>query len=362
MASLIITGIVAANLLQVRRAPDDLPLRAALAGVSCLLLSVLVNIPEIRLVLDGFQLGIAKLFVNLVTILCSYFVLAFFLYSIEGQAAVHRTRRQRLLVLLVCTVLTITWFLAPPDVRGAPADLVNGYNMQARIFVLTALVYMAYTMARALRLVRRYIRAAVSTHVRLGIRLFYSSLHVLIIGAVLKAGTILLQGAGISIDTPLLRILNSGYLIFVQIGISAFAVGLGYPLIASMIVGIPVWIRHRGSYRRLETLWRMLNEEFPELTLSGGSEPQRRRRAGWLRIHRGYYRRVIEIRDRLILLAPYFTRETADRARTNGAAAGLSGSDLGAFVQASLIVHALESKHLGCAGGKHRPVSGRGWT
>ncbi|MFF5205246.1 MAB_1171c family putative transporter [Streptosporangium sp. NPDC000396] len=347
IVTLVTFAILAVNVVQVRRAPEDLPLRAATAGVSCIFLSALVNLPGVRTILDGMQAGVAKLFVNLITLLCTYFVLAFFFYAIYGQTAIRRMRRERVLLLLTCGILVTTWFIAPPGVREAPADLQNGYNLQARIFLVTALAYMAYTLTMSLGLVKEYARTAASRHVRFGMRIFHVSLYLLIAGAVLKVVVLLLQGWGVAVGLPLLEISNTGYLLFVGIGIAVFALGLGYPLVAGMILEVPVWARHRDLYRQLETLWRILHRVFPDLALIAGEKSRWREALGWPRIHRGYYRRVIEIRDGLVQLAPYYNHEVAQQARTIGVGQGLSESDLESFVQATLIVHALESRASG---------------
>ncbi|MFC3984444.1 MAB_1171c family putative transporter [Streptosporangium jomthongense] len=345
--TLVVFAILTIKVIQVRRAPEDLPLRAVTAGVGCLFLSVFVNLPGVRTALDGVRLGAPKLFVNLITLLGTYFVLAFFFYSIYGQNAIRRMRRERVLLLLTCGVLVTTWFIASPTVREAPADLRNGYDLQARIFLITALAYMTYTLTRSLELVRKYTRAAAGRHVRLGMRIFHASLHLLIAGAFLKIAVLLLQGLGTTVDSPLLQIPNTGYLLLVGIGIAGFALGLGYPLAAGMILEIPVRARHRGLYRQLEPLWLVLHEEFPDLSLTASKTSRWREVLRWQSVHRSYYRRVIEIRDGLVLLAPYYDHEVARQAQTAGAGKGLSGSELESFVQANLIVHALKAKASG---------------
>ncbi|MFD0886023.1 MAB_1171c family putative transporter [Streptosporangium algeriense] len=357
VVAVVVFAILTVKVIQVRRAPEDLPLRAVTAGVSCLFLSVFVNLPAVRTALDGVQIGAPKLFVNLITLLGTYFVLAFFFYSIYGRKAIRRMRRERILLLLTCGVLVAAWFIAPPTVREAPADLRNGYNLQARIFLVTALAYMTYTLARALKLVKKYTRTAAGRHVRLGMRIFHASLHLLIAGAVLKVVVLLLQGLDVTVGSSLLQIPNTGYLLLVGIGIAGFTLGLGYPLVAGMILEVPVRARHRELYRQLEPLWRVLHEEFPDLSLTAGRPSRWREILRRPRVHRGYYRRVIEIRDGLVLLAPYYDREVARRARTAGAEEGLSESDLESFVQAALIVDALKARAAGTRPGEADLIS-----
>jgi hypothetical protein len=57
------------------------------------------------------------------------------------------------------------------------------------------------------------------------------------------------------------------------------------------------------------------------------------------------YRRVIEIRDGRLALRPYLDRRVTDTARRLGRAAGLSGSELDATVEAAVLAAAIQAKH-----------------
>ncbi|MFI6317342.1 MAB_1171c family putative transporter [Nonomuraea sp. NPDC050556] len=341
----VVVGLVvlAVKLVQVWRAPDDLPLRTVIAAIVAIFLANIVNLPAARSTLDGIEVGIAKLSVNLVTLVCAYLVMAFFLYSLRGYAALSRTRRERIVLSIACCVVTGAWLLAPKQIRQDPAALTNSFEIHGRIFLLAAMAYMGYAMIRSLSLVREYTRQAISTHVRRGMWIVHASLYLLLLGVALKVVVLFLQTGSVSVTSPTLVIPNHGYLYSVGFGIMLFTVGLGYASISGMILSVPVWIRHRDQARRLDFLWRAVCEDghangAPALL----SEP--RRGFGLPHVHRTRYARVMEIREGIINLAPFYDQQAAEAAEAEADRRQLSGAERDRYVQASLIVHAVQAK------------------
>jgi hypothetical protein len=73
-----------------------------------------------------------------------------------------------------------------------------------------------------------------------------------------------------------------------------------------MLVSVPLWRAHRRYYRELEPLWTAVDQAFPQLVLGRVPAVSWRGRLGWDSSHYRFYRRVVEIRDGLVLLGPYF--------------------------------------------------------
>ncbi|WP_308016906.1 MAB_1171c family putative transporter [Saccharopolyspora sp. 6V] len=91
------------------------------------------------------------------------------------------------------------------------------------------------------------------------------------------------------------------YLGFIVVAIPGLAVGLALPILVSMAAAAPLWWRHWQEYRALGPLWKRVHQTFPGVTL--------RRPIGAVRpwsIHARRYRRACEIRDGLLMLAPYY--------------------------------------------------------
>jgi hypothetical protein len=114
-------------------------------------------------------------------------------------------------------------------------------------------------------------------------------------------------------------------------------------------VGIPALHRWAGQYRahrRLYPLWRALVRATPEIALvpppSALADALAVRDLGFR-----LYRRVIEIRDGRLALRPYLHPVMPERARALCAAAGVSGEEADAVVEAAGLAAAMEAKARG---------------
>ncbi|MBB5629094.1 MAB_1171c family putative transporter [Sphaerisporangium krabiense] len=347
------------KLVQVWRAPEDLPLRAMGAFVLCVALAAVLNVPVLRTAVDHAGAGLAKLAVNLLTVLCAYFLMAFFTYSVHGAAARGRLRARSVLLGAASGVMVTAWLLAPEHVRAAPADLANGNDPHATVFVLAALGYQGYALALNLRSSATFSRASARPQLRRGLKVLAVAQGALLCAAVAKISVALVQAATAA-DPAVLRPLNTSYLWLVFVGIVTAIVGVGYLAVTDMIAAIPVWRRHRRAYRRLSPLWSALNEAFPDLALTRVPMSRLRDALGLRPTHRGYYRRVVEIRDGIVQLGPYYDRGVAEAAEAAGRAAGLSGTALEAAAQAALIADALRRRARDSPAADPHPIPTRG--
>jgi hypothetical protein len=151
------------------------------------------------------------------------------------------------------------------------------------------------------------------------------------------------------------------YVVGLRLGVQLRYMEAVTPLFASvcglLLVGgltLPAWgprlaeleaaARRYRSYRQLNPLWLALYRAVPQIALVPPSSHR-----DWPLRDLGFrlYRRVIEIRDGRLALRPYFDHRVASAALRLGQAAGLSGAELDAAVEASVLAAALRAKHDG---------------
>jgi hypothetical protein len=341
MAPVVLAAVVTAlwigvlnKVVQLWRAPEDLPLRAIAACVVSATLTFTVNLPPLKPLLDQVD-GVRSLVVNFGTMAAAYFLLAFFLFSLRGPGARRAVRLQALPLGAAVLVAFGAWALAPAAVRAEPAETANGHSVHATVFVVAVLGYMAFAHAQSLRWSVAYVRAAGNTRLRTGLIILGVAVCAFLIAEATRALLALLQVTTSPAD-GVVRVLGLISLSGVAVGALAFVVGISYAAVLGMVTSLPLWRAHRRCYRQLEPLWRAINQAFPQLALGRVPATSWRGRLGWDSSHFRFYRRVVEIRDGLVLLGPYY-----DTPPTGG---GDSGGDEARW--AGLISEALRAKRV----------------
>jgi hypothetical protein len=312
MAPFLLAGIAAAlwigvlnKVVQVWRAPEDLPLRALAACVVSATLTFTVNLPPLGPLLDRAGDGARSLAINLGTMAAAYFLLVFFTYSLRGPAARPTVRWQALPLATAALVAVTAWALAPPAVRADPADTANGTHPHATVFVVAVLGYMAWAHAQSLRWSIRYVRTAGTPRLRRGLIVVSVAVAAFLVADATKSLLAVVQAVS---EPPagVVRAATLLYLTGVAAGALAFVVGVSYAAVTGMLITLPIWRAHRRLHHDLEPLWRPLHEAFPQLTLGRVPDTSWRARLGVGSIHYRFYRRVVEIRDGLVQLSPYY--------------------------------------------------------
>jgi hypothetical protein len=109
---------------------------------------------------------------------------------------------------------------------------------------------------------------------------------------------------------------------------------------------VRAWLRDYRTYQRLRPLWRALYTANPAIALMAPkSWPADLIAVRDLSLR--LYRRVIEIRDGRLALAPYFDPAVAVTARADADEAGFTGQRAEAFVEAMLLTSALDAHRSG---------------
>jgi hypothetical protein len=128
-----------------------------------------------------------------------------------------------------------------------------------------------------------------------------------------------------------------GYLLSRALPTSAYVL----VLLAAALPAVSGWLHRYRRYYRLGPLWRALYAADPSIALDPPALPDALV-LGNLRLR--LYRRVIEIRDGLLMLQPYRCQEASAAARDRAAAGGLTGRALEAATEAAVVAAALAAR------------------
>lgn len=123
------------------------------------------------------------------------------------------------------------------------------------------------------------------------------------------------------------------------------AAGVNGPIVMRTMRRARRAVAARRSLRQLYPLWRLVAGAVPHIALArGGNAPA----AGTLGdAHLRAVRRVVEIRDGMLALAPYGSRGVLADAEHDASAAGLSGDDARATGEAAWLRAAAAAKRAG---------------
>lgn len=345
MAAVVVTLWVAVmnKSIQLSRAPDDYPLRAVTACIACVAGMFTLALPPVSGLLDRVAAGLHSLTINLGTMTAAYFLLVFFTYTMRGRAARRRVRAEALLLLVAMAVVTTTWSTAPLAIQTSPASTAVADHPHATVFVLAVLGYMGYAHSQTLWWCAGFIRATRDARLRRGLVLICVALGTFLAAELTKSALAVAQLVDV-LPPQAVHPINSTYVAMVGLGTLTFVVGVSYSAFTGMLAAAAVWRAHRRQYRELRPLWLALHEAFPDLALS------RRGARPWYELfglhgtHRRFYRRVIEIRDGLVRLAPYYDHATTADIEAELRRAGVPDTDIADITRMTLIMAALRAK------------------
>ncbi|WP_025620219.1 MAB_1171c family putative transporter [Salinispora cortesiana] len=334
---------VANKSIQLSRAPDDHPLRALTACVACITVMFTLALPPVSDVLDRVATGLHSLTINLGTMTAAYFLLAFFTYTVRGPEAQRRVRSEALLLLAALAVATATWSTAPLAVQASPASTAVAEDPHAAVFVLAVLGYMGYAHSQTLWWCVGFIRATRVPRLRRGQFMICLAVGTFLAAELTKASLAVAQ-LGDALPQPAVDAINSTYVALVGIGALTFVVGISYSAFTGMLSAASIWRTHRRQYRELQPLWSALHEASPNLALSRLEARPWHKLSEQHSTHRRFYRRVIEIRDGLVQLAPYYDRTATADLEAELRRAGRSDADIADITRAKMITAALRAK------------------
>ncbi|WP_329182006.1 hypothetical protein OG754_39855 (plasmid) [Streptomyces decoyicus] len=172
-------------------------------------------------------------------------------------------------------------------------------------------------------------RDSVPPSLRYGLRLFGTGILLASLLWVLKLGYL---GTRSTVFAPLFSPVTGAEALFI-------ASGVALPFLIQM----RALLGYRRSHRSLAPLWRDLITAAPDVVLSPGN----RLRAAAVPIQLRLYRRVIEIRDAMIVLRSYVAEATAEQARRHVTGHAVPEHMADAHITACWLAAALHSRRIG---------------
>ncbi|MBA8930984.1 hypothetical protein BC739_008231 [Kutzneria viridogrisea] len=319
--------------------PRDHAVHALAAAFAFLGLSFTISTPVVWAWIDALT-GVT----NLSTLLSQGFVIAFVaaeqvllvLWAFPPHRAWPKARRRLTWVGVVLAAM-VALFLAADTTEERTTDFVVHYAGQP-YYATYLLVYVTAFTAGQLEvsvLCLRYARAVGTPWLRRGLLIAGS-------GAVLGLFYCAARYADVAL-TPLgLDPARWEFVARLGAGLGALLNLVGWTLPGwGPALG---WIGRLRSYRRLHPLWSALYAASPQIALDPPGSRFTLADSGFR-----LYRRVIEIRDGRLALHQHMDPAVAEVAARHGAAAGLSGDQLRAAVEAAQLAVALRAKTSGAA-------------
>ncbi|WHT22546.1 hypothetical protein N8J89_16230 [Crossiella sp. CA-258035] len=300
-------GALFFKLYQLVRAPHRWTLWAVVGCLACFVLQSNLTRPALRDWVDSWSApGVGKLVQNLFVLGLAFFLVAFFLIATSKAKAQARRRLLWLSVplALTATLLAVSTFAVPAEVRAEVLLASNARHPWAATFFLTQLTYVIVSYTAAFYwAVRYYFIARQDTNRRLchGLQIVGTGLGILIIACTLRAVLVVIQFSGGAVP-PQITALGVD---MVVAGIAVLLIGVSYSGLVTRMAALGNWLRHWWIYHQLRPLWTLFHEAYPQDALSRAAPSWWRDVLDFRYMHRRYYRRVIEIRDGMVRISPY---------------------------------------------------------
>ncbi len=322
---------------QTYRAPENVPVR---------ILAVCITLLAVTAVLRGADGGafLSPLANNVLGVMTAAIQICFFVSVHRGRAGTRRIRGELAVAAGVCVLAAAVTVVVPGERRlllTDPAPSAGG--TAALLFSVPILLYLGYAAGAIVVWVTRVLPGVVRRVLRVSLWVVAVGAVLQVAGGALRIASLLLRHAVEPAPEGLLRHLELLVGLLVSLGFLTLALGAIVPLVDGAIREVPRIRAQRRASRTLEPLWAALHAEFPELALELRSPGP----------GRALYRRVVEIRDGLVLLSPHFDAGVAEREGRRSSGAGEDDEDRRAAVEAALVRGALDSRRAG------RPASRR---
>ncbi|MER5396098.1 MAB_1171c family putative transporter [Streptomyces sp. NPDC002599] len=327
----------AIRMVHVRRAPDDLPLKAITRCTVCIALALVLFHPNVYAWLLTATRGVNVLVTCVVCMTAAFWLLRFFHLSAAGPEEDRSQMASVLCLLLFASAATAVWAASPGALRASPPEWLNR-NDGSAAFVLVVSGYIGGVAAMAMRWSLVYSVVTSRRNLRMALRILSVALVAELCACIFKVLSLAAQFA-FTVDSD---VLNGIWYVTTLFGVWTLVAGVTHPVTVEVVGRIASMFARRAMFRELGPLWRALHDAFPELALPQVSEWWWTRGSYvWPWRARAYYRRVIEIRDGLVRLTPYCALGVERAARAAGEAKGLAGRDLDLHAGAAVVAAAL---------------------
>ncbi|MFD4575716.1 MAB_1171c family putative transporter [Streptomyces sp. NPDC058417] len=341
---LLVCLCAASRVVHVRRAPDDLPLQAITKCSVCIAAALVLFHPSVYAWLLTATRGFNVLAACVVCMAAAYWLLDFFHLSAVGPEGDRSNAPAVCCLLLFLAAATGVWAASPESLRAAPSEWVNSSHGTAAVFVAVVAAYIGGVSATALRWSLVYSTVTVRRNLRTALRILAVALVAEVCACAFKVLFTLAQLA-FPVDPGVTAVANTVWYVLSLFGVWMLVAGVTHPVTAELLAGLTAVFARRALYRELGPLWAALHDAFPELTMPRSSE------WFWTRVPyvwpwraRAYYRRVIEIRDGLVRLAPYYALGAEREARAAATERGLDGKERDIHTAAAVVAAALDRR------------------
>ncbi|MEV8128654.1 MAB_1171c family putative transporter [Streptomyces sp. NPDC085944] len=285
---------------QVVRNPDNAPVRSVTLCLVCAAASYPLAMPGGASGIDAVAgHGAAKVLQNVLLLATLFFLMCFYLHSAaDEQSGRRRARREGAALLLVIVGLVAIVGSGHEVLAGSFATADMALPRVAGFYLLAGL-YMMYALGAAFWWTCRYARLSPRPH-STGLWVTAVGLAAMASACAIRAVFVIIRNMGGGVPAGL----NAAVAALLVISVTLFVVGVSYPIVRNWITAVRIWHRHRRAHRRLEPLWALLAEAYPDSVLqtSANSWSERWRARS---VHRRYHRRVVECRDGLVQVSPY---------------------------------------------------------
>lgn len=277
------------------RNPSSAALRAV---VACLILRAADSPVVMAAIRDTFRVApaVEKLIKNYALAASWCCLMLFFLFA--AGAGARRAWREAVILGSVLVIMTVAVAVTPnPDaVYPTSPALASARYPSVLVFYVLGNVYFAYATGAAALWAVRYARES-TLRTRFGLRMASVGLAAFAVLSTARAVLIVLPHS--PAESTLVNDL-------IGPSLWLFVIGVCLAGAVARFVAACVWWQHRRVYNDLQPLWQALHEVFPSDALD-----QHRPLAPWTdrfslgRMHRRYWRRLIECRDGLVQLSPH---------------------------------------------------------
>ncbi|MGW1374723.1 MAB_1171c family putative transporter [Streptomyces sp. NPDC002446] len=286
---------------QMVRDPRNAPLRSVTLCLVCAAASHPLARPGGSSGVDAVAgHGAAKLLQNVLLLATVFFLMCFYLYSAaDEQGGRRRARREGVGLLVVIAALVA---IVESDSHHRLVGSFSTADMtipQVAGFYLLAGLYLMYALSAAFWWTRRYARLSPRPH-STGLWMAAVGMAAMAGACAVRAVFVVIRSTGGTVPPAV----NAAVALLLVVSIMLFVVGVSYPVARARLTVLRIWFRHRRLHRRLQPLWQLLAEAYPDTVLRPTARSWRDR---WRArsVHRRYHRRVVECRDGLVRVSPY---------------------------------------------------------
>lgn len=280
------------------REPGDLALRAVVAWILLRVFGTLVGLSEI------VSESASKLIYNLALNGSWFCLMLFFLFSAVGQGAVRKAWGEAVVLAGTSVVMTLAMLATPTALRETvfsqtgrlPADMTEH---GVAVFYFAGSLYFAYAAGRTAYWATQY-AAESAPRARWGFRVAAVGFSCLTVAAAIRGVFVVIRWSGGDVPTQLETAVN----LLVPLGILAFVLGVCFVGLSARWAAARLWLRRRRQFHALRPLWQCLHTAFPNDELEA-SKNNHRDEIVPARLHRRFWRRVVEIRDGMVQLSPH---------------------------------------------------------